>query len=229
MNDIVLICRRLVAAKLTDSFMSMEVLPRVWAQEEVDECNPHVIANPSHASPGMFAFACKPEVDAMGPYVQGLKVHDTRITDKANAALFLELVVTLHTVAAPFGFDDVFGTNGLEFRQNAVALFLERHNKRSVLCMTLRSAKHAADDNTVCSLDIGTLLIPNAKWDVPPFAHLATQAAPINSLLWPRLRFRVVADPGVLGARSSEQLDEIFVSAWIRDRDDPTVVYARTQ
>jgi hypothetical protein len=223
------IFRRIVAAKLVDAHMSMDLAARIWTQAEVSDCGPYVVMNPVVSHSSMYCYVCEADVVGSSDALRYVQPSTFPLLNSAQDVLYLEMIVSLTPTAAPIGMEDVFGSSGIELRQNAVALFLERHNRRSVLCVSVWVDGQDPLSSSVCSVDIGSLVVSDEWWDVPPFAKDMPPETVVTDLLWPRLRMRVVVSPQLLGAGAVHDLGVVRVNGWIRDRDDPSVVYCQSE
>jgi hypothetical protein len=223
------IFRRIVAAKLVDAHMSMDVVARVWAQPDVSDCKPYVVINPVVSHSSMYSFVCEADKLAASEGLRYVQTSTVPLVNSAADALYLEMIVSLTPTAAPIGMEDVFGSSGIELRQNAVALFLERHNRRSALCVSVWVDGRDPLSSTVCSVDIGSLIVSDDRWDVPPFAKDLPPETVVTGLLWPRLRMRIVLSPQLLGVDTVTDVRVVRVNGWIRDRDDASIVYCQSE
>ena len=210
-----------------DAFISMSAIVRVWEQPELDACTARLVMNPFSASDGMHMLICESQLQHLDIDVDGLQVSDGFVKSTVTDVLFLEVVLTLQPTAAPMQMGDIFGNDGVSFRQAAVELFLERHNKRSVVCVSVRDAAQAPGTRTLCTPGVGNAVIIDPNWDIPPFMSSMPPETVVTGLLWPRLRVRLCVTPDALGVRAVADLQRLYVSAWIRDRDDPALVYVQ--
>lgn len=154
--------RRVVAGKLLDGHMQLGVTARALALGAArDRCDAQVVRHSVHtrdnASALFMCVAWQPVADVVvGPLSN---------VPAAREARMLDVLVTMTPTAVPSGLPDLTGLVGFELRRAAVELFLERHGRRSRLCVELAGAVPL---HTVCTTSLFDAVVAVPQWDAPP-------------------------------------------------------------